>query len=522
MLEGPLGGAAFNNEFGRPNLAGYFRTFEQRVRATDGDAWEVRGYHKPIMLAGGLGSIRPAHVKKDSIPDGAKLAVLGGPALSIGLGGGAASSMTSGASRAALDFASVQRGNPEMERRCQEVIERCIALGEHNPILSIHDVGAGGLANALPELVHASERGARLNLRAIPSDEPGLSPLALWCNEAQERYVLAVAPERARELAALAARERCPLAFLGEARTRAQLTLHDSHFKDAPVDVPLALLFGNTPRMERRAKRTRGGTAALALKGVTLEDAARRVLRLPSVGDKTFLIHIGDRSVGGLTARDQMVGPWQVPVADAALTCAGFTGFAGEAFALGERAPLALLDAPASARMAIGEALTNLLSAAPLALSEVRLSANWMAAAGHPGEDAALFDAVRAAGVELCPALGLAIPVGKDSLSMRTTWKADGGDGDGDGGGDAQNFSSVTAPLTLVATACAPVADVRRALTPELAVPSRLRPLHSRNNPPRCSPQLKCFITNDIVGAIHASDGMMPVFTARASTRNAA
>jgi phosphoribosylformylglycinamidine synthase len=463
MTEGPLGAAGFANEFGRPALLGYFRTYEERVPGAGGD--EIRGYHKPIMIAGGLGAVRPGHVEKAPVPAGAKLVVLGGPALRIGLGGGAASSLASGASDAELDFASVQRDNAEMERRCQEVIDACVAQGQRNPILSVHDVGAGGLSNALPELVHGVGLGARIALRAIPNDDPGMSPLEIWCNEAQERYVLAVAPERVAELEALCARERCPCAVVGEATAEPRLVVHDSHFGDTPVDVPLALVLGKPPRMTRDAKRAAVRLRPLDLGGVTLEDAIRRVLQLPAVADKTFLISIGDRTVGGLVARDPMVGPWQVPVADAAVTLAGFDTHAGEAMALGERTPLALIDAAASARMAVAEALTNLLSADVAALSHAKLSANWMAAAGHPGEDAALYDAVRAVGMELCPALGIAVPVGKDSLSMRTVWREDG------------EARAVTAPLSLIVTAFAPVRDVRASWTPQLRTdrgPTRL------------------------------------------------
>jgi phosphoribosylformylglycinamidine synthase len=454
MLAGPVGAAAFNNEFGRPNLGGYFRSFEERVVGPAGE--EVRGYHKPIMIAGGLGSIRPGHVEKAEIPPGAKLVLLGGPALRIGLGGGAASSMQTGQSHEELDFASVQRGNPEMQRRCQEVIDRCWALGDRNPILSIHDVGAGGISNALPELVHGAGRGARLELRAVPNADPGMSPLEIWCNEAQERYALAVAPERLAELEALCRRERCPYAVLGVASDDGRLLVTDAAFGNAPIDLPLDVVLGRPPRMVRDVKRERVARAPLDLANATLPDAIWRVLHLPAVADKTFLVTIADRTVGGLCARDPMVGPWQVPVADAAVTCASFDGYAGEAMAMGERTPLALLDPAASARMAVCEALTNLLSADVAQLSAAKLSANWMAAAGHPGEDAALFDAVRAVGMELCPALGIAIPVGKDSLSMQTVWEEDG------------VRRSVTAPLSLIVTAFAPVADVRRSWTPEL------------------------------------------------------
>jgi phosphoribosylformylglycinamidine synthase len=454
MIEAPLGGAAFNNEFGRPNVCGTFRTFELEV---DGPAGrEVRGYHKPIMLAGGLGNVRPELVKKAEIPAGAPLVVLGGPAMLIGLGGGAASSLASGASQEDLDFASVQRDNAEMQRRCQEVIDRCNALGAATPIISVHDVGAGGLSNALPELVNDSGRGATFALRKIPSDEPGLSPLEIWCNEAQERYVLAIAPERLAAFEALCARERCPHAVLGHATADGRLVVEDALLGGRAIDLPLSVLLGKPPRMVRQAKRVAVTGKPFSTAAVDLAEAARRVLRLPTVADKSFLITIGDRTVGGMVARDQMVGPWQVPVADAAVTTTGFDVYTGEAMAMGERAPVALLDAAASARLAIAEAITNIASAPIARLADVKLSANWMAAAGHPGEDARLYDAVRAAGVELCPALGIAIPVGKDSMSMKTTWT------------DAGRTRSVTAPLSLVVSAFAPVTDVRRTLTPEL------------------------------------------------------
>ena len=454
MIEAPLGGAAFNNEFGRPNVCGTFRTYELEVDGPNGR--EVRGYHKPIMLAGGLGNIRASQVEKGKIPPGAPLVVLGGPAMLIGLGGGAASSMASGASEENLDFASVQRDNPEMQRRCQEVIDRCVALGDASPIISIHDVGAGGLSNALPELVNDSGRGARFALRDIPSDEPGLSPLELWCNEAQERYVLGIAPDRLATFEALCARERCPRAVVGHATDDGRLVLDDALLGDRPIDLPLSVLLGKPPRTVLKANRLAGRQKPFSTAAVDLAEAARRVLRLPTVADKSFLITIGDRTVGGMVSRDQMVGPWQVPVADAAVTTTGFDVTTGEAMAMGERAPVALLDAAASARLAIGEAITNIASAPIARLSDVKLSANWMAASGHPGEDARLHDAVRAAGVELCPALGIAIPVGKDSMSMKTTW-TDGG-----------QAHSVTAPLSLVVSAFAPVTDVRRTLTPEL------------------------------------------------------
>jgi phosphoribosylformylglycinamidine synthase len=454
MIDGPLGGAAFNNEFGRPNLAGYFRTFELEVGGPGGR--EVRGYHKPIMIAGGYGNVRAEHVKKAGFEPGTAIVVLGGPAMLIGLGGGAASSMSSGASHEDLDFASVQRDNPEMQRRCQEVIDRCWALGAESPVLSIHDVGAGGLSNALPELVHDGGRGAIFQLRRIPSDEPGLSPLEIWCNEAQERYVLAVAPDRLDRFREICARERCPFAVVGTATAEERLVLEDELLGGRPIDMPLAVLLGKPPRMQRRATRTAPPAAPLVLSGVDLGEALRRVLRLPAVADKTFLVTIGDRTVTGLVARDQMVGPWQVPVADAAVTATSFDVVTGEAMAMGERTPVALLDAAASARLAVAEAVTNIASAPIARLGDVKLSANWMAAAGHPGEDARLFEAVRAVGEELCPALGIAIPVGKDSMSMKTVWE------------EAGRRREVIEPLSLIVTAFAPVTDVRRALTPQL------------------------------------------------------
>jgi phosphoribosylformylglycinamidine synthase len=454
MLEGPIGGAAFNNEYGRPNLAGCFRTFEMEVPGPAGP--EVRGYHKPIMVAGGFGNIRLPHVKKAEVPPGAAIVVMGGPAMLIGLGGGAASSMASGASEEDLDFASVQRDNPEMQRRCQEVIDRCWALGEANPIYSIHDVGAGGLSNALPELVHDSGRGAVFELRKIPNDEPGMSPKEIWCNEAQERYVLAIATEAIDRFAELCRRERCPFAVLGQATADGRLVLTDSHFENQPIDMPLALLLGKPPKMLRRAERVRAARIPFPFADLDLHEAILRVLRLPAVADKTFLITIGDRTVTGLVCRDQMVGPWQVPVADAAVTTTSYLGYTGEAMAMGERTPLALLSAAASARMAVGEALTNIASAPIAKIGDVKLSANWMAAAGHPGEDARLYEAVRAVGCELAPALGIAIPVGKDSMSMSTVWH------------EAGQEKRITAPLSLMVSAFAPVTDVRRALTPQL------------------------------------------------------
>ncbi|GGC55801.1 phosphoribosylformylglycinamidine synthase [Marinobacter halophilus] len=455
MIEGPIGGAAFNNEFGRPNLTGYFRTFEEKVPGAAGE--EVRGYHKPIMIAGGLGNIREQHVEKGIIPVGAKLIVLGGPSMLIGLGGSAASSMDSGASNENLDFASVQRDNPEMERRCQEVIDRCWQMGDDNPICFIHDVGAGGLSNAMPELVKDGGRGGKFELRDIPSDEPGMSPLEIWCNESQERYVMAVAPENLDLFDALCRRERCPYAVVGEATEEHHLALGDSYFNDKPVDLPMEVLFGKPPRMHRSVSRSSFTKPIFDSTKIDLHDAVRRVLRLPSVGSKSFLITIGDRTITGLVARDQMVGPWQVPVSDVAVTAASFDVVSGEAMAMGERTPLAIIDAPASGRMAVGEAITNLAAAAIGKLSDIRLSANWMAAAGHPGEDENLYETVKAVGMELCPALGITIPVGKDSMSMKTTWEEDNGE-----------QKSVTAPLSLVVSGFAPVTDVTRTLTPQL------------------------------------------------------
>ncbi len=492
MLEGPIGAAAFNNEFGRPNVCGYFRTFEQRAvpQRAQGDAsgdaahgaagnaqgsapsgaaggapggaaatsgaQRIYGYHKPIMIAGGLGNIRRAHVEKSPIPVGARLVVLGGPAMLIGLGGGAASSLASGSSSVDLDFASVQRGNAEIERRAQEVIDACWALGADNPILLIHDVGAGGLSNAVPEAVAHGHRGARVDLRAIPSAEPGLSPLELWCNEAQERYVVIVAAEELPRLAALAERERCPLAVVGTLDDSGRLTVRDPLFNTLPVDMPLDTLLGKPPRMVRRCTSLPQVARPLDAARIDLREAAYRVLRFPAVADKTFLISIADRTVGGLVSRDQMVGPWQVPVSDVAVTLADHTGHSGEAMAMGERTPVAALDAPASGRLAVGEAITNILAADIASLRDVRLSANWMAACGEPGEDAALYATVEAVAKELCPALGIAIPVGKDSLSMKTSW------------GEGAGRETVIAPVSLIVSAFSPVRDVRRTLTPAL------------------------------------------------------
>ncbi len=451
MLEGPIGAAAFNNEFGRPNLAGYFRAFEE-----DDPDGQRRGYHKPIMIAGGLGNIREPHVHKAELPPGTAIVVLGGPAMLIGLGGGAASSMATGSSHADLDFASVQRGNPEIQRRAQEVIDRCVALGDANPILSVHDVGAGGLSNAVPEIVHGADRGGHFELREVPNDDPGMSPMQIWCNEAQERYVLAIAAKRLEAFKAFCARERCPYAVIGTATAQAELMVADRQFANRPVDLPMDVLFGKPPKMLRDVGHATVTARPFDGRGIECADAVARVLRFPAVADKSFLITIGDRTVTGLVCRDQMVGPWQVPVSDVAVTATSFDVYTGEAMAMGERTPLAVLNAPASGRMAVGEALTNIAAARISQISDVKLSANWMAAAGHVGEDARLFDTVRAVGMALCPALSIAIPVGKDSLSMKTVWEE---------GGERK---SVVAPLSLIVSAFAPVLDVRATLTPQL------------------------------------------------------
>ncbi|MFS8136634.1 MAG: phosphoribosylformylglycinamidine synthase [Thermomonas sp.] len=462
MLDGPLGAAAFNNEFGRPNLVGYFRTFELGEGFTADGARLTRAYDKPIMLAGGIGAMDRSMVAKRLLAPGDAVIVLGGPAMLIGLGGGAASSVTGGSSSEDLDFASVQRDNPEMERRAQEVIDRCVAMAGDNPIQSIHDVGAGGLSNAIPELLHDSGVGGVIDLDAIPSDDPSLSPMQLWCNESQERYVLGIHQSRVAEFAALCARERCPFAVVGTATSEERLVVgHGAHVgaipADAAINLPMDVLFGKAPKMHRDTvhpappRWPETDTDALVLR-----EAGLRVLSHPTVASKSFLITIGDRTVGGLTARDQMVGPWQLPVADCAITLSGFDGNTGEAMAIGERTPLALLDAGASARMAVGEAITNLIAAPVESLNRIKLSANWMAAAGHAGEDARLFDAVRAIGIELCPELELGIPVGKDSLSMQAQWQT---------GDEVQKSVS---PVSLVVTAFAPVVDVHQQLTPLL------------------------------------------------------
>lgn len=457
MTEGPLGGAAFNNEFGRPNLTGYFREYEQVVGTGEGAI--IRGYHKPIMIAGGLGTIDARLTQKILFPAGTLLIQLGGPGMRIGMGGGAASSMATGTNAAELDFDSVQRGNPEIERRAQEVINHCWAQGADNPILAIHDVGAGGLSNAFPELTNDAGRGARFDLRAVQLEESGLAPKEIWSNESQERYVLAIAPESLAQFTAFCERERCPFAVIGTATEERQLVLEDTAVTSGdqkfPVDMPMDVLLGKPPKMHRDVTSVQRSFAPLNVDGLPLENAVIEVLAHPTVASKRFLITIGDRAVGGLTHRDQMVGPWQVPVADAAVTLADFRGFAGEAMAMGERTPLAALNAPASGRMAVAESITNLL-AAPIELPRVKLSANWMAACGEPGEDAALYETVKAVGMELCPQLDISIPVGKDSLSMRTQWSE---------GGETKK---VTSPVSLIITAFATLADVRGTLTPQL------------------------------------------------------
>lgn len=467
MTQGPLGAAAFNNEFGRPNILGYFRTYEQQVNSFNGV--EVRGYHKPIMLAGGLGNIKRDHIEKGEITVGAKLVALGGPAMNIGLGGGAASSVASGQSNQDLDFASVQRENPEMERRCQEVIDRCWQLGENNPIQFIHDVGAGGLSNAFPELVSDGGRGGVFELREVPSDESGMSPLEIWCNESQERYVMSIAPEQMALFTQICERERAPFAVVGEATREQHLSVSDKKFGNKPIDMPLDVLLGKPPKMHRDVESTQAKGDTFDAKDINLDDAAARLLALPTIAEKTFLITIGDRSVTGMVARDQMVGPWQVPVADVAVTTSSFDSYYGEAMAMGERTPVALLNHAAAARLAVAETITNISAARIGDIKRIKLSANWMSPAGHPGEDAGLYEAVQAVGEELCPALGLTIPVGKDSMSMKTAWQAQ------DESGQLID-KSVTSPCSLVITGFAAVEDVRKTLTPELnkQLPSQL------------------------------------------------
>jgi len=459
MMEGPLGGAAFNNEFGRPAILGYFRTYEEQVNSFNGS--EVRGYHKPIMLAGGLGNIRDEHVQKREIIVGAHLIALGGPAMNIGLGGGAASSMASGQSAESLDFASVQRENPEMERRCQEVIDKCWQLGEQNPIAFIHDVGAGGLSNAFPELVSDGDRGGVFELRNVPNDERSMAPHEIWCNESQERYVIAVSDENLAAFEQICARERAPYAVVGRATEELQLTVTDAHFEgdeklDTPIDLPLDVLLGKTPKIFKDVKTELAQGDELNIKDITLEDAAQRILSLPTVAEKTFLITIGDRSVTGMVNRDQMVGPWQIPVADCGVTASALDSYHGEAMSLGERTPVALLNFGASARLAVAESLTNIAGTDIGDLNRIKLSANWMSPAGHPGEDAGLYEAVKAIGEELCPALGLTIPVGKDSMSMKTKWDENGTE------------KSVTSPMSLIITAFGVVEDIRKTVTPQL------------------------------------------------------
>ena len=459
MIEGPIGGAAFNNEFGRPNLGGYFRVYEQNVGGT------VRGYHKPIMIAGGIGNIDAGHTHKHGLPAGTLLIQLGGPGMRIGMGGGAASSMATGTNTADLDFDSVQRGNPEMQRRAQEVINACWALGEDNPILSIHDVGAGGISNAFPEIVDGAEKGARFDLRQVHLEESGLSPAEIWCNESQERYTLAIAPGDFPRFQAMCERERAPFSVVGFATDEQQLQVVDSdapvggadHF---PVNMPMDVLLGKPPRMHRDVRRVAQELPEVDVTGLDLEVVARDVLRHPTVASKSFLITIGDRTVGGLNTRDQMVGPWQVPVADVAVTTLDYKGYTGEAMTMGERTPLAVINAPASGRMAIGESITNIAAAPIESLTQLKLSANWMAACGVNGEDARLYDTVKAVGMDLCPALGISIPVGKDSLSMRTKWEDDEG--------GKTRAKEVVAPVSLIVSAFAPVTDVRKTLTPQL------------------------------------------------------
>ncbi|HEY1085522.1 MAG TPA: phosphoribosylformylglycinamidine synthase [Candidatus Saccharimonadales bacterium] len=451
MIEAPVGAASFGNEFGRPNVTGYFRTYEQEV---EGD---VRGYHKPIMIAGGLGNIRDTHVEKGQLRPGMKIVLLGGPAMLIGLGGGAASSMQTGDSSEDLDFASVQRANPEMERRCQEVIDACWKRGEENPIVTIHDIGAGGYCVALSEFVHDSGVGGHYELRDIPNADISMSPMEIWCNEAQERYVLGLNPEDIEEFKQLCERERCPFAVVGEVTEDEQLVLRDSHFNNNPIDIPMDTLFGKPPKMTRVVTTKTASHQPFDTSQINLEDAIARVLQLPAVGSKKFLITIGDRNVGGLTMRDQMIGPWQVPVSDVAVTAAGFDDNFGEAMAMGERTPIALIDSPAAARIAIGETITNLLASDIKKLSDIKLSANWMAAANVDKENQNLYETVRSVGEDFCPELNLTIPVGKDSLSMKTTWDNTG------------NQKSVTSPLSLVITGFSPVDDVRRTLTPLLS-----------------------------------------------------
>ena len=462
MLEGPIGGASFNNEFGRPNIAGYFRTFEQPVEtsSTTTNGTTRFGYHKPIMIAGGMGNIRPHHVNKNQIGHADKIVVLGGPAMLIGLGGGAASSVASGHSDEHLDFASVQRGNPEMQRRCQEVIDRCWAMGDDNPIVSIHDVGAGGLSNAVPEIVHDAGLGGNFELRRVLNDEMSMSPMEIWCNESQERYVVAVSASRLQEFEGLCKRERCLYCVIGDATHEQRLKLSDELLKNPsgdPIDLQMDVLFANPPKMHRDVQTAAIEADRLNLEDIEINEAIKRLLNLPAIADKTFLVTIGDRSVTGMISRDQMVGPWQVPVADVAVTTSSFDSYFGEAMAMGERTPLAVLNPPASGKIAVGEVITNIAAANIESISSIKLSANWMAAAGYHGQDAALYETVRAVGNELCPQLGISIPVGKDSMSMRTVWQ------------DSNHQHTVASPVSLIVTGFAPVKDVRKTLTPVLS-----------------------------------------------------
>ncbi|MBE8190299.1 MAG: phosphoribosylformylglycinamidine synthase [Candidatus Thioglobus sp.] len=450
-MQAPVGAASFNNEFGRPNILGYFRTYEQKM-----PNGEVRGYHKPIMLAGGLGHIQEQHIEKGKIPAGSKIIVLGGAAMLIGLGGGAASSVKSGEQNEALDFASVQRANPEMQRRAQEVIDACANMNEENPIISIHDIGAGGLSNGLPELVNDSGLGGVFELRKIPNDDNKMSPLQIWCNESQERYVLAIAEENLPTFDAICTRERAPFAVLGEATNEQNLVLNDELFANNPIAMPMSILFGNPPKTKITAAAAAENLPTFKTNKIELENAIHRVLQLPTVASKNFLITIADRSVTGLVARDQFIGAWQVPVADCAISLADYVGFKGEIMALGEKAPLALCNAAAAARMSVGEALSNILGGYVADISDISLSANWMSASGHSGEDGKLFAAVKAVGMELCPELGLTIPVGKDSMSMKSSW-AEGGEN-----------KSVTAPLSLIISAFSKTPDARLQITPAL------------------------------------------------------
>ena len=451
MIDAPIGAASFNNEFGRPNTCGYFRTYEQKTKNDD-----VRGYHKPIMLAGGIGNIKKNHVEKGLISDGDKIIVLGGPAMLIGLGGGAASSIGSGDQNESLDFASVQRANPEMQRRAQEVISACTNLGDNNPIVSIHDIGAGGLSNGIPELVNDSKKGAKLQLRSIPNDEFKMSPLEIWCNESQERYVIAIKEQSITLFDEICLKERAPYAVLGSATEDRHLLLEDSHFNNKPIDLEMSLLFGSSPKTHKDVKSLPNIENEFNLNNIELEDAISRLLNLPTIASKNFLITIADRTVTGLIARDQMIGPWQVPVADCAISLSDFDGYQGEAMSIGEKTPISLINSASAARMSVGEALTNLLSAYIEDISHINLSANWMCASGHPGEDAKLYEAVKSIGMELCPQLGLTIPVGKDSMSMKSSWRENDKD------------KSVTAPLSLIISAFAKTPDARLQITPLL------------------------------------------------------